>query len=91
VLKSVDGVDDFNAAKRLSIFTVNTGQRGSTRRVNGLQPNSTRKNPMPNLSGLIVHLCYRICRLSANRVGTKPPKLGVDESRNHQRRPTGKA
>ncbi|MBL9171816.1 MAG: hypothetical protein JNN07_29065 [Verrucomicrobiales bacterium] len=34
-------VDEFNAAKRLSTSVANTAQRGSTHRVNGLQPIST--------------------------------------------------
>jgi hypothetical protein len=34
-------VDEFNAAENLSTSVVNTAQRGSTHRVNSLQPNST--------------------------------------------------
>jgi len=37
-------VDEFNAAKHLSTSVVNTAQRGSTHRVNSLQPNSTPQN-----------------------------------------------
>jgi hypothetical protein len=37
-------VDDFNAANRLSTFTVNTAQRGSTNRLNGIERNSTSKS-----------------------------------------------
>jgi hypothetical protein len=50
-------VDDFNAAKRFSTVTVNTAQRRSTHRINGFQPNSTLKSPLPKLSCRIVGFC----------------------------------
>ena len=52
-------------------------------------PFQRHKISSPTLSCLIVHLCQRICQVSAYRSGGKCSKLCVDESRHHQRRPAG--
>jgi hypothetical protein len=63
-------VDDFNAAKHLSTSIVNTAQRGSTHRVNGLQPISTPQ-----------HFIVGTIRLNRPPISWNPPGIRIPQQR----------